>query len=37
MKLMDLIEGSRLVLKGLVTTGGQNQEQGPWFTAVDLW
>ena len=33
---MDLKEGSILVLKGLVATGGQDPEQGPWFTAVDL-
>ena len=37
MKLMDLIEGSVLFSKGLVVTGGQDPEQGPWFTAVDLW
>jgi hypothetical protein len=33
---MNMIRSSSLYLKGLVATGEQDQEQGPWFTARDL-
>jgi hypothetical protein len=36
MRLLNLIEGSSLELKGLVATGKQDEEQEPWFTTSDL-
>ena len=33
MRLMITRRSSRLSLKGLIATGEQDQEQGPWFTA----
>jgi hypothetical protein len=36
MRLMITRRGSSLYSKGLIATGEQDQEKGPWFTASDL-
>ena len=36
MRLMKIIRISSLYSKGLIATGEQDQEPGPWFTANDL-
>ena len=36
MRLMIMRRSSNLDLKGLIVTGEQDQEQGPWFTASGL-
>ena len=36
MKLMIMKRSSSLYSKGLIATGEQDQERGPWFTASSL-
>jgi hypothetical protein len=36
MRLMITRRSLSIYLKGLIATGEQDQEQGPWFTASDL-
>ena len=36
MRLMIMIKSSSLYSKGLIATGEQDQELGPWFTASNL-
>jgi hypothetical protein len=37
MRLLNMKRSSSLYLKGLITTGKQDQELGPWFNSKRSW